>query len=149
MRQAKCLRGAQVEAETPVGGASRGASSSESWGAFTLLEEIREDDHLSPSKFIQIMHLDVGTFARNAKVHRNTVARAPAAPSVQTHIRDNIRVLRAAYDVAGRDVKNAIFWFKNEPLPEFDYKTAETLVAEGRADDVIRLLESYEAGAAG
>ena len=123
-------------------GSSRG-------GAFPLLEELREDDHLSPSKFIQIMHLDVATFARNAKVHRNTVARAPAAPSVQSHIRNNIRVLRAAYDVSGGDMKKAIFWFKNEPLPEFDYKTAEVLVTEGRAEDVIRLLESYDAGAAG
>jgi hypothetical protein len=58
-------------------------------------------------------------------------------------------VLRAASDVAAGDIKRAIFWFRNEPLREFEYKTAETLVADGRADDVIRLLESYDAGAAG
>ena len=119
------------------------------WGTFALLDELREDDHLSPTKFIEVMHLDVSTFARNAKVHRNTVARAPTSPGVQGHIRDNIRVLRAASDVAAGDIKRAIFWFRNEPLREFDYKTAETLVADGRADDVIRLLESYDAGAAG
>jgi hypothetical protein len=64
------------------------------------------------------MHLDVGTFARNAKVHRNTVARAPTSPGVQGHICDNLRVLRAASDVAAGDIKRAIFWFKNEPLRE-------------------------------
>jgi hypothetical protein len=128
----------------PVGAAGGGL-----WGTFALLDELREDDHLSPTKFIEVMHLDVGTFARNAKVHRNTVARAPTSPGVQGHIRDNLRVLRAASDVAAGDIKRAIFWFRNEPLREFEYKTAETLVADGRADDVIRLLESYDAGAAG
>jgi hypothetical protein len=113
-----------------------------------LLEQVREDDHLSPTKFIEVMQLDVATFAQNARVHRNTVARAPTSTGVQNHIRDNMRVLRAAYDLAG-DVQRAIFWFKNEALPEFEYKTPEALVAEGRADDVIGLIESYEAGAAG
>ncbi len=53
------------------------------------------------------------------------------------------------YDLNGGDVQKAIVWYKNEPIREFEYKTAETVVAEGRADDVIKLLEMYEAGAAG
>jgi hypothetical protein len=121
--------------------------------AFDLMDELREDDHgtpiLSPSKFIRIMHLDITSFAKNARVHRNTVSRAPAALSVQSHIRDNVRVLRAAWEVAGQDLGKAIYWYRNEPLAPFSYKTAETLVADGRADDVIRLIESYGAGAAG
>ncbi|MDB5731206.1 MAG: hypothetical protein JWQ03_1101, partial [Variovorax sp.] len=91
----------------------------------------------------------LGTFAHRAHVHRNTVARAPDSAGVQAHIRDNVRVLRAAYDQTGADMQKALVWFKNEPIREFDYKTPETLVAEGRADDVIKLLEMYEAGAAG
>lgn len=116
---------------------------------FGLTDELREGDHLSPTKFIKVMHLDIASFAKNARVHRNTVTRAPAASSVQSYIRANLRVLRAAWEVADRDTGKAIFWYRNEPLAPFGYKTAETLVAEGRADDVIGLLESYGAGAAG
>ena len=117
--------------------------------SFPLLEQLREADYLSPLKFIELMKIDLGTFARRAHVHRNTVARAPDSAAVQAHIRDNVRVLRAAYDLIGADLQKAIVWFKNEPVREFDYKTPETMVVEGRADDVIKLLEMYEVGAAG
>ena len=43
----------------------------------------------------------------------------------------------------------AIFWYRNVPLPPFGYKTAEQLVSEGRTEDVLRYVESLEAGAAG
>lgn len=42
-----------------------------------------------------------------------------------------------------------IFWYRNEPLQAFAYKTAEQLVSEGRADDLIGYVMSLEAGAAG
>ena len=61
---------------------------------------------------------------------------------------EGLRVLRAADDLTG-DVGRAIFWYRNEPLPPFNYKTAEQLVSEGRAEDVLRYVESLEAGAAG
>jgi len=114
-----------------------------------LMDEVEGKTILSPTKFIEIMNLDVNSFAQHAKVHRNTVNRAPAALSVQTHLRDNLRVLKAATDIAGGDIKRAIFWFQNEPLAPFAYQTAESLVAANRTDDVIRLLESYDAGFTG
>ena len=121
--------------------------------AFDLVQQLREDVDgraiLSPAKFIELMGLDVGTFARLAHVHRNTVTRAPGSTSVQQHIRLNLRVLAAALAAAGGDIQRAIFWYKNEPLPPFEYKTAEVLVAEGRSDDVVDLLESYQAGFTG
>lgn len=121
--------------------------------ASDLLEQLREEVEgraiLSPAKFIDLMGLDVRAFAEQAHVHRNTVTRAPGSTGVQQHIRLNIRVLAAALATAGGDVQRAIFWYKNEPLPPFEYKTAETLVAEGRADDVIGLLDSYQAGFTG
>ena len=59
-----------------------------------------------------------------------------------------LRVIRAATDLSG-DVDQAIFWYRNEPLQPFAYKTAEQLVSDGRSDDLIRYLMSLEAGAAG
>lgn len=116
---------------------------------FPLLEDLREKDYLSPAKFIDLLRIDVATFADRAHVHRNTVSRAPESATVQDHIRQNIRVLKAVYDLNGGDLQKALVWFKNEPIREFDYKTPEMVVADGRADDVIKLLEMYDAGATG
>lgn len=116
---------------------------------FALVEDLREGDHLSPSRFIELMQLDLATFAAHARVHRNTVTRSPASPLVQAHIRDNLRVLRAAFDLSAGDLQKAIVWFKNEPLPEFGYHTPQALVVQGRGDDLLELIESYSAGALG
>lgn len=119
---------------------------------FTFVEDLREpgmDAVLSPQRYIERMNLDIGTFAQNAHVHRNTVSRAPAAGSVQKHLRENVKVIKAAFDASGGDLAKSIHWFRNEPLSPFGYRTAEELVADGRAQDVIRLIQSYDAGAAG
>jgi hypothetical protein len=125
-----------------------------SHAAFTrkLIDDLREpgsDPVLSPTRYLSLVKIDIGEFARNAGVHRNTVSRAPNSASVQDFLRKNVRVISAAFDASGNDMAKALLWFRNEPLAPFAYKTAEQLVAEGRVDDVIRLIESYEAGAAG
>lgn len=63
--------------------------------------------------------------------------------------RTNQKVLAAATAVAGGDLEAAILWYRNEPLAPFDCGTAEWLVAEGRAADVLNLLESIQAGFVG
>ena len=103
---------------------------------------------LSPKRFSDALSIDLQTLATQAHVHRNTINRAPASPGVQSYLREAVRVIRAATDLSG-DVDRAIFWYRNEPLPPFAYKTAEHLVSEGSSDDVIRYVMSLEAGAAG
>lgn len=88
------------------------------------------------------------TLARLAHVHRNTIGRLSGSESVQKFLRDALRIIRAATDVSG-DVPSSLFWYRNEPLPTFDYKTAEQLISEGRTDDLLRYITSLEAGAAG
>lgn len=117
-----------------------------------LLEFLRDREAgpavLSPKRFSDVLSIDLQTLAGQAHVHRNTLSRAPASESVQRFMREVLRVLRAGSDLTG-DVGRAIFWYRNEPLPPFNYKTAEQLVSEGRAEDVLRYVESLEAGAAG
>lgn len=103
---------------------------------------------LSPKRFSDVLNIDLQTLAAQAHVHRNTISRAPAAESVQRFLREALRVLRAATDMSG-DIQRAIFWYRNEPLPSFGYKTAEQLVSDGRTEEVLRYIESLEAGAAG
>ncbi|SEM10270.1 hypothetical protein SAMN05518845_11678 [Variovorax sp. YR750] len=104
---------------------------------------------LSLAKFIEMMGLDIASFAREAHVHRSTVIHAPAAQSIQSHIRANLQVLAAVAAVSGDDLQGVILRYRNEPLAPFNYKTAEALVAEGRAADVLNLLESIQAGFVG
>ncbi len=62
--------------------------------------------------------------------------------------RDALRVIEAATDLSGAADK-ASLWFENENLAAFAFKTAEQLVREGRADDLLAYLHALKAGAAG
>jgi hypothetical protein len=103
---------------------------------------------LSPKRFSQAMHIDLQTLADQAHVHRNTISRAPGSRGVQDFLREALRVIKAATDLNG-DLNQALFWYRNEPLSVFGYKTAERLVSEGRTDDLLPYMASLEAGAAG
>ena len=143
MVQILFIKGAKVDASL-----SQAAGHRASFEQF--MESLCDSDSpaLSARAFGQALKIDLQTLAQQAHVHRNTISRAPSSESVQRFLREAVRVLRAASDVTG-DVERAMFWYRNEPLPVFGYKTAEQLVSDGRADDVIRYVVSLEAGAAG
>lgn len=103
---------------------------------------------ISPKRYGQVLRLDMQTLAAQAHVHRNTISRAPDAESVQHYLRESVRVVRAAVDIAG-SVEEAIYWYKNNPLPAFDYKTPQDLVSEGRTEALIRFIKSLQAGFSG
>lgn len=62
---------------------------------------------------------------------------------------DMAAALHAARALVGGDVNAAQHWLTHEALAPFGGKTAETLIAEGRAEDVIKLIESFQTGPAG
>ena len=103
---------------------------------------------ISPKRYGLILRVDMQTLAAKAHVHRNTISRAPDAESVQRYLRESVRVMRAAVDIAG-SVEQAIYWFKNNPLPVFDYKTPLDLVSEGRTEVLVRYIQSLQAGFVG
>ncbi len=117
-----------------------------------FVDFLRETDTpvpvLSPKRFSQALHIDLQMLAEQAHVHRNTITRAPGSRGVQDFLREALRIIKAATDLNG-DLNKALFWYRNEPLSVFGYKTAERLVSEGRTDDLLRHITSIEAGAAG
>ena len=117
-----------------------------------FVDFLRETDTpgpvLSPKRFSQALHIDLQMLAEQAHVHRNTITRAPGSRGVQEFLREALRIIKAATDLNG-DLNKALFWYRNEPLSVFGYKTAERLVLEGRTDDLLRYIASVEAGAAG
>lgn len=114
-------------------------------GFLNFLNDDSAPTSISPKRYSQVLRLDMQTLAAKAHVHRNTITRAPETEGVQRYLRDSLRVIRAAVDVAG-SVEKAIFWFKNSPIPTFNYKTPQDLVSDGRADELIRYAQSLHAG---
>ena len=69
--------------------------------------------------------------------------------TLQHYLREIVRVLAAAEHATGGNRTQAIFWFMNEPLQEFDDLTPEALVRTGKAQVVIDYIESIAGGACG
>ncbi|GLK91953.1 antitoxin Xre/MbcA/ParS toxin-binding domain-containing protein [Pseudomonas turukhanskensis] len=115
-----------------------------------IVERFREPNtpYLSPSKVGDFFGFRVQELAERAHVHRNTPTARPQAPQLQKYLQDMVRVLAVATEMTG-DSERAVFLLRNEPLRAFSYKTADSLIQEGRADAVIAYLESLVGGAAG
>jgi hypothetical protein len=103
---------------------------------------------ISPKRFGLVFRVDMQTLAAQAHVHRNTVRLAPDTETIQSHLRESVRVMRAAADISG-SIEKAIYWFKNHPLPTFDYKTPQDLVSEKRTEALIKYIQSLQAGYSG
>jgi hypothetical protein len=61
---------------------------------------------------------------------------------------DALAVLRAA-TLLGGDLEKATSWFFGDRIDVFEGQTAETLVQQGRAHDVLNYIQSLEAGFSG
>jgi Protein of unknown function (DUF2384) len=113
-------------------------------------EEFRSPDQpvIQPELFAEALHLKLQDLATLAGVHRTTVTETPTNARLQSFLREALRALSAAYEIT-RDRDRSIFWFRNAPIPEFGYRTAEHLVATGQTEAVIRYLTSIAAGSSG
>jgi len=113
------------------------------------LQEVGLAPMLSPTRYISMLGIDAKTLARIARVPVSAVSRSPDDASIQRYLRNNLRVIKAAYDVSGGDLEKSLNWFRTASLPMFGQRTPEQMVSAGQVDDVIRLIDSYRAGAAG
>jgi len=103
--------------------------------------------YISPKRFSAALGVQVAGLANLAGVHRNTL-RNPASERLQDKLREMVKVISAAATLTG-DVSKAIFWYRNEPIADYDHKTAAELVAEGHAEAVMAHLRDLENGASG
>lgn len=105
---------------------------------------------LSPARFAMALDLPLQKMASLARVHRNTVTNAPDSPKLQEAMSAMLRVLSAASSLCG-DVEKALFWFRNQPIPDFGHRTAMEVIQQGsdRVDALIDYIESISGGASG
>ncbi len=59
-----------------------------------------------------------------------------------------IKVISAAARLTG-DLQKAIYWYRNEPIDEYDHLTAAELVADGHSEAVLTYIRDLENGARG
>ena len=103
--------------------------------------------HISPKRFSAALGVQVTSLADLTGVHRNTL-RNPASERLQGKLREIIKVITIAASLTG-DINKAIYWFRNEPIADYDHKTAAELVAEGQLEAVLSYLRDLENGARG
>lgn len=103
---------------------------------------------LSPVRLAEALDLSLDRLADVARVHRATIHHAPHSPRLQDTMSDIVRVLAAAQSLNG-SLDTTLFWFRNQPIREFRYFTPLQVVGQGKADDLVRYLESIAGGAAG
>ena len=112
------------------------------------LKEEKSRTALSPERLADALELSTQRLAALAHVHRNTVSTAPGSAKLQAAMGDVVRVLSAATSLTG-NVDRALFWFRNEPIADFDHLTAMQLVERGKVQAVVDYIESISVGAAG
>jgi len=114
-----------------------------------FLESLQEPrtPYISPKRFAAALGVQVDSLAALSGVHRNTL-RNPGSERVQTKLREMVKAITAAAAVTD-DVAKAIYWFRNEPIADYDHKTAAELVADGRLEAVLSYLRDLENGARG
>nr|WP_235813565.1 antitoxin Xre/MbcA/ParS toxin-binding domain-containing protein [Brucella anthropi] len=59
-----------------------------------------------------------------------------------------MKVISAAAELTG-DLQKAIYWYRNEPIPDYGHRTAEELVADGEIEAVLAYVRDLENGARG
>lgn len=103
--------------------------------------------YISPKRLSKALGVKVANLAQLTGVHRNTL-RNPASERLQGRMREMVKVISAATELTG-DVDKAIYWYRNEPIADYDYRTAAELVADGQAEAVLAFLRDLENGARG
>jgi hypothetical protein len=96
---------------------------------------------ISPRRFSAALNVDLKTLAAWSHVHRNTVQRAPGSEAVQAYLRQALQVIRAAIDRCG-GIEATLFWFRNEPLPDFNFETPARTVSSVGSEPLLMALRS-------
>ena len=101
---------------------------------------------LSPEAVATSLHVTMSDLCQILDVHRNTLARMPNAPKVQSRLGDLVRILAEAADLLGGDRAKAKIWLRYQPIAAFGGQTAEELIAAGHAKAVIAHLAMLRDG---
>jgi hypothetical protein len=102
---------------------------------------------MSPKRLSQALGVKEADLAQLTGVHLNALHN-PALERLQGRLREMVKVISAATELSG-DVDKAIYWYRNEPIADYSYRTAAELVADGQVEAVLAFIRDLENGARG
>ena len=100
---------------------------------------------LSARRVAESLGITLAELADLAGLARNTLTASSGARRVDAALGPIVRIIAIAGEMAGDETRAAI-WFKHQPLPGWDGKTAADLVRENKAEKVVSYLEAVRAG---
>jgi transcriptional regulator with XRE-family HTH domain len=114
--------------------------------SFALLDSIRAD-YIAPAYLSDRLHITLAELAATLGVSRDAVTKTTRLQSkaTQGRLREMLEILNRAEPWAG-SLLGAYAWYRSQGLPSFGDATAETLVRQGRAEDVRHYLDRIAAG---
>jgi hypothetical protein len=114
-----------------------------------FVESLQEPStpYISPKRLSAVLGVPAQSFATLTGIHRNTL-RNPASERLQGKLREIVKAITAAAELTG-DVQKAIYWYRNEPIGDYGYRTAAELVAQGHLDAVLAYVGDLADGATG
>ena len=113
-----------------------------------LVARLREDGEAwySPARVGVFLRLLPEPLAQRARVTVKDLDAWPPGPQLQTYLEDVVEVLVEAVDAHGGDERRAAAWYLECALPEFEGRTADEMVRDGRGAAVVEYLDERPGG---
>ena len=113
-----------------------------------FLEETSADSGLIVAdRLSDLLHITRAELAIAMGLSRDSVSKSTrvSSPATQARLRDLVQIINRVRGWAGSP-QQAFAWYRSQPLPSFGDQTAESLVKEGRAEEVKRHLDRIAVG---
>jgi hypothetical protein len=127
--------------------AAAAADKARSTGAYFVLTFLDSKGHVSVGRVAKRFGMSKGQLAETIGLKPETVYRAARleAPKTQTRATEMLEIIGRIADWAGGE-KQALAWYRAEPISAFGGRTAESLVKEGKASAVRDYLDHVATG---
>lgn len=111
------------------------------------LQSFSESGQFEPRKIASALRTSAEEIAQTVGLGKDALQRRSRVSSgkTQRRLRELVEVLNKVEPRFGSELM-AYAWYRSEPLPGFDGRTAMQLVREGMASEVLEYIDAVDAG---
>ena len=111
------------------------------------IQDYADNGAFAPRKIIAALRTTSDELARSLGLGKDAIQRKDriASDRTQRRIRQMVEVLNKVEPRFGSELM-AYAWYRSEPLPGFDGRTAMQLVQDGKAQQVLEYIDAVDAG---
>ncbi|PWL33216.1 MbcA/ParS/Xre antitoxin family protein [Marivita sp. XM-24bin2] len=112
-----------------------------------LIAHFAEDGQFEPRKIAAVLRTSAEEIALTVGLSKDALQRRSRIRSdkTQRRLRELVEVLNKVEPRFGSELM-AYAWYRSQPLPGFDGRTAMQLVQEGKAQQVLEYIDAGDAG---